>query len=142
MPYCKKCGEELPEDALFCPNCGASIKVSDRTPVAKPRQRVALSVPRTARVAKSPRTAALLAAIVGFVAILGAGHLYVGKRKAIMAGVGFMILGFMFSIPIAVNLINPPPRGPSWEIIGIFWLIWLGLWIWQIFDARKLAKAS
>ena len=26
MPYCSKCGFKLPEDAAFCPNCGAPVK--------------------------------------------------------------------------------------------------------------------
>jgi hypothetical protein len=30
MPYCPKCGEELPEDVRFCPNCGTRIKISSR----------------------------------------------------------------------------------------------------------------
>jgi len=25
MPYCKYCGFKLPDDARFCPNCGASV---------------------------------------------------------------------------------------------------------------------
>jgi len=25
MPYCRNCGAQLPEGALFCPNCGAAI---------------------------------------------------------------------------------------------------------------------
>lgn len=25
MPFCKKCGAELKEDAQFCPSCGASV---------------------------------------------------------------------------------------------------------------------
>ena len=29
MPYCKKCGFEVKEDMTFCPQCGASLKVSD-----------------------------------------------------------------------------------------------------------------
>lgn len=26
MAHCVKCGAELPEDARFCPNCGAAVK--------------------------------------------------------------------------------------------------------------------
>ncbi|MFQ5999273.1 MAG: RDD family protein [Candidatus Bathyarchaeia archaeon] len=26
MTYCTKCGKKLPEDAEFCPNCGASVR--------------------------------------------------------------------------------------------------------------------
>ena len=27
MPYCVKCGEKIPEDAAFCPNCGAPVRL-------------------------------------------------------------------------------------------------------------------
>ncbi|MCD6593555.1 RDD family protein [Candidatus Bathyarchaeota archaeon] len=26
MPYCEKCGAKIPEDAVFCPNCGAPVR--------------------------------------------------------------------------------------------------------------------
>lgn len=25
MPFCGRCGKELPEEAGFCPNCGAAV---------------------------------------------------------------------------------------------------------------------
>jgi len=33
MPYCKKCGNELPEGAKYCPICGTSVS-TEGTPVA------------------------------------------------------------------------------------------------------------
>jgi uncharacterized RDD family membrane protein YckC len=34
MPYCQKCGSELPEGAKYCPVCGAAVAVPSETPVA------------------------------------------------------------------------------------------------------------
>jgi len=31
MPYCVKCGEKIPEDAAFCPNCGTPVRVNLKT---------------------------------------------------------------------------------------------------------------
>ncbi|RLI03258.1 RDD family protein [Candidatus Bathyarchaeota archaeon] len=31
MPYCVKCGEKIPEDAAFCPNCGTPVRADLRT---------------------------------------------------------------------------------------------------------------
>jgi len=33
MPYCKKCGNELPEEAKYCPVCGTAVTVEE-TPAA------------------------------------------------------------------------------------------------------------
>jgi len=36
LPFCKKCGAELDEDARFCPNCGTPVA----PPVAEPERRI------------------------------------------------------------------------------------------------------
>ncbi|MFQ6064554.1 MAG: DUF4342 domain-containing protein [Candidatus Bathyarchaeia archaeon] len=30
MPFCEKCGTELPEDARYCPSCGAPVVVVEK----------------------------------------------------------------------------------------------------------------
>jgi uncharacterized RDD family membrane protein YckC len=34
MPYCKNCGSEVPEDAAYCPKCGASVQAVARVTLA------------------------------------------------------------------------------------------------------------
>jgi uncharacterized RDD family membrane protein YckC len=34
MPYCKKCGNELPEGAKYCPVCGTSVSTETAAPAA------------------------------------------------------------------------------------------------------------
>ena len=36
MAYCSNCGEKLPKDALFCPNCGVKTLKGSETNVAAP----------------------------------------------------------------------------------------------------------
>jgi hypothetical protein len=43
MPYCRKCGAQLPEEAVFCPNCGAAI-TTRREGVQKTRISKSLTV--------------------------------------------------------------------------------------------------
>ena len=35
MPYCKRCGAELPKDARFCPACGTPVVIPEMKPVEK-----------------------------------------------------------------------------------------------------------
>ncbi len=35
MPYCKNCGEKVPEDATYCPNCGTAVAIT-ATAISKP----------------------------------------------------------------------------------------------------------
>jgi uncharacterized RDD family membrane protein YckC len=36
MPYCKNCGSELPEKAVYCPKCGAPVTLEPVSTVASP----------------------------------------------------------------------------------------------------------
>lgn len=105
---------------------------------------------------KSEAGAAILAVALGFIGILGAGHLYVGKvtkglvllfvglTLALVSGLSLMI-GF-FSLPFLVPYETFPELAiPRW--IGVLLLtalvsglIYFGLWIWQSFDAYKGAQ--
>lgn len=41
MPYCKHCGSKLPDDALFCPNCGAKVSpISSKLELASWGERI------------------------------------------------------------------------------------------------------
>src|SRR3972149_9539390 len=40
MAYCTNCGEKLPEDALFCPKCGARTAKGTKTNAASPSDEV------------------------------------------------------------------------------------------------------
>lgn len=77
---------------------------------------------------KNPTTAVLIAAIGGLVGFSGIGHIYVGK---IMKGILLLVAGLiLFGVGIVLF-----GAGGFLMVIGYF-----ALWIWQIFDARKLAN--
>lgn len=61
MPFCKKCGTEVSEDAAFCGSCG--------TPISSGTQGVPPPVhaPQEAGGSITPNVAALLAYVLGFV---------------------------------------------------------------------------
>jgi len=102
---------------------------------------------------KSPGTAALIAFIGGIFALLGLGHIFVGK---IGKGFGILVSGIIIYVLFVIMAISLPgmlllglfesSTGDSGigEIIIIVMFIlgiaYLVLWLWQIFNARKLAK--
>jgi len=127
MPFCPKCGKEVPPGALYCPYCGASLVTTPTT-----------TTPTTTAPPyemKNPGIAALLAAIIGLV-LLGIGHIYVGK---ITRGLVLLFTGLVLDGLLIASLFF------SWLIFPIFFTIILGiaalaLWVWSIYDAYKLAK--
>ena len=73
---------------------------------------------------KNPTNAVLIAAIGGLFGFSGIGHMYVGKVvKGIVILVGGLVLFVL-----------------GFFTIGVTFVLYFILWIWQIFDARKLAN--
>ena len=100
---------------------------------------------------KSPGTAALIAFIGGIFALLGLGHIYIGN---VGRGIGILISGIViYALLIITIIFSFSLQGLSFlaeekspiGIESIFTIFVLGiayfvLWIWQIFNARKVAK--
>ncbi|MEM2960084.1 MAG: zinc-ribbon domain-containing protein [Candidatus Bathyarchaeia archaeon] len=142
MPFCKQCGKEIAQDARFCPYCGAD----QISPV--PQTQAGLET-------KNTGLAAVLALILGIFGLWGVGHIYVGKIGRGLAllilgiilewGLGFFVFfgmvfggifrGYQYGVPeltrvLFVGVIT----------LAIWALITLAIFIWQIYDAYKLAK--
>ena len=140
--FCSNCGEKLDTEKEMdeCPKCHSALhQHSEHT---KSPSRVVEQLPY-----KSPGTAALIAFIGGIFALPGIGHIYVGKvGKGIAILVGGIIL-YVISILGIIFITTPKAYGPpgGWIIISVIGAIGLAiayivLFIWQIFNARNLAK--
>lgn len=143
--YCSNCGETLEnlnyEEIKKCPKCGIDLL-----------QTAAYRISKTSIVDqlpyKSPGTAALIAFIGGIFGLQGIGHIYVGK---VGRGIGILISGIIIFALLVITVVSMQsllildPNESSIGIGVILLMILLGvayfvLWIWQIFNARKLAK--
>jgi len=94
---------------------------------------------------KSPGTAALIAFLGGIFALPGIGHIYVGKvGKGIAILVGGLVLYIIsiFGIIYITTPVYSMPTGIVISVIGVIGLsiAYLVLFIWQIFNARKMAR--
>jgi len=133
-------------DIEECPKCHSALHEHSKHELSSPS--VVQSLPY-----KSPGTAALIAFIGGIFALPGIGHIYVGK---VGRGIGILILGLIlyalsvvtiFSVGFLASL-EQPNSAPEYASAGIgviammlvFSMAYVVLFIWQIFNARKLAK--
>jgi len=109
MPYCPKCGKEVPADAKFCASCGAEL---EGTPVA--------ATPSPGYVPPSPLGdlgSRIVAGIIDYVII------------AIIAGV----LAILLFVPVMMTgpfMMGGFRSGAGWfsgmfGIVVIMWLLWL-----------------
>jgi TM2 domain-containing membrane protein YozV len=130
--FCPNCGTPVHEGILYCPKCGRSL-----TPL---RSTEAYYQPLYKE--KDPGTTVVLAVVLGLIGIMGVGHLYLGK---VTRGIILLILGLVI-LPMIVSyfLYLSVSMGSSiYSIVApviIIIAVWMGLLIWQAFDAYQLAK--
>lgn len=130
--FCPNCGTPVHEGTLYCLKCGRSL-----TPF---RPTEAYYTPLYKE--KDPGTTVVLAVVLGLIGIMGIGHLYLGKVTrgiillilglAILPMIGSYFLYLIVSVESSIYSIVAP--------VIIFIAVWLGLLIWQAYDACQLAK--
>lgn len=111
--YCSNCGNMIDEMAEICPRCGVRVMF-----------------PQVYRQTKSGGLAALLSAIIP-----GLGQIYCGRW---MRGTGFFILNFFFLLLFGAA----SDDSPNSDDTGFLFLIMILIWIWNIFDANKIANKT
>jgi glucan phosphoethanolaminetransferase (alkaline phosphatase superfamily) len=146
--FCSNCGERLDSSVSIeeCPKCHTPLH--EHSKHIEPTPSVIEQLPY-----KSPGTAALIAFIGGIFALPGIGHIYVGK---VGRGIGILVLGLIlyaltvisiFSVGFLAGFEQPNVASDSASaglgaiaIMLVLSFVYIILFIWQIFNARKLAK--
>jgi len=106
MPYCPKCGNEIPSDAKFCTNCGATLQ-----PTAPPP-------PPSGYAPPSPLGdlgSRIVAGIIDYIII------------GIVAGIlsVFLVVPWALTGPSMMGTFGLGWFGGMWAIVGVMWLLWL-----------------
>ncbi len=113
--YCSNCGALIDERAEICPKCGVRV-----------------SGPPAARIPIIPEKKNVALAVVLSLLIPGLGQIYCGK---VARGVGILVLNILvisiFSFAVASNPNSSDPVFP--------FLWWILAYIWNLYDANKLA---
>lgn len=108
--FCPECGEELEGSPRFCPSCGAELRGGGGGRVG------GAGVVQVTVGTKSPGLAAVLSFLIS-----GLGQIYVGR---IGRGIAILLGGIVIA-------------AISFFLLFIPMIIY---WIWNIYDAYKLAK--
>jgi len=112
MPYCPKCGKEIPSDAKFCTNCGATLEITTSPPPPPP----------SGYAPPSPLGdlgSRIVAGIIDYIII------------GIVAGILSMIVGYVLIVPWVMTgpmmggTFQPGWFSGIWGIMGVMWLLWL-----------------
>ncbi|MGB8217958.1 MAG: zinc ribbon domain-containing protein [Candidatus Methanoperedens sp.] len=111
--YCSNCGAVIDERAEICPRCGVRVSEPPRIPIIPEKKNVALTV------------------VLSFL-IPGLGQIYCGK---VARGAGILVLSIlvisMFSFAVISN--------PNSQDAAFPFLLWILVYIWNLYDAYKLA---
>ena len=133
--YCSNCGNQISDEQQFCEKCG--------TKVAGPAQ-------GSQHVVNVRDKSAGIAAVLSFF-IMGLGQMYVGKIvRGLLFLLGYIVFAvFSYAFVFLVLFSNIDDfvygDGPLFDpgALGLFVIVnivYLVVWIWNIFDAYKLAN--
>lgn len=124
--HCRMCGEQLPAGATICEKCGHVIEKEIKN------QPNAIGYMKPL---KSKGIAAVLSTI-----FMGLGQIYTGKiaKGVVLAVIEAFCLSQEFTFSLA--LLDGNLTLTMWAAYLGITVVFIVLWIWQIFDAYKLAK--
>ena len=94
--FCSNCGESLDQESSICSKCG--IDLQQQLGSTTQNRPIVDQLPY-----KSPGTAALIAFIGGIFALLGLGHIFVGK---IGKGFGILVSGIIIYVLFVIMAIS------------------------------------
>lgn len=112
--FCKKCGKEISNDAVFCPHCGAKLKEEASV------EAEVVTVSKKDSSSPYSRTLSLIFVCLGCFGISGIHRFYVGK---IGTGVLWLLTGGCFGIGTLVDIIQIA-SGTFTDINGLPVLDW------------------
>lgn len=148
--FCSNCGERLDENIKVdeCPKCHSALH--EHSKHMESPSRIVELLPY-----KSPGTTALIAFLGGIFGLPGIGHMYVGKvrRGIIILVSGFILYAYLVYSVYTVTILSPlgsidvgnDNLFSDFIIMMILILLafivgYFVLFVWQIFNARNLAK--
>ena len=85
----------------------------------------------------------MLALLPGFIGLFGIGHIYVGKivKGIILLLVGLIVVPFItLGVAFGLFAFGSGAVGGGIALIVVLGIVWIVIWIWQTFDAYKLAN--
>ncbi len=127
MPYCPKCGIEVPEGSRFCPGCGLEIAATEGqrargTVVQRPIGVTILAVLQVLGGLAFLGLGLIMLAISGFLRIAGLGHL-----DMFIAFLGSLIVGAIGVVMIVLGILGFALAYGYWNGSGYAWPLGLGV---------------
>ena len=149
--FCTNCGKEMPDGAAFCPACGFSVNAQGPRNNQNNWNNGNRNFYAPYYEMKDTAVTIILGVLLGLFGIMGVGQIYAGK---VGRGIAIMIGGFAI-VALSVIVIfsylswwnvysydyyNPPDFSALIVIMIVMESIHIIYFIWQAYDAYKLAK--
>ena len=127
--YCSHCEKDMPKDFKFCPVCGSAPPAPKSPPTPEPNHNPYPPPqpnynPQYQTGHKDESTTLILSIVLGLIGLPGIGHMYVDK---VGKGIGILIGSWIL---IVIGVLT----------MGIGLIIYLVLFIWQVFNSRNLCR--